>query len=333
MAHGLIAIAMCYILIKIPFWFLGAVRSSNSSVLGSLAKGWLAYKTYGLLGSGRSSQGTAAAGSAEADPYQPARSGPDGQLVLPLPGLRRQRSSRPTQPRSTPRPRPSSRVGAQQALFTPTGAPARHAMPPELDRGARRIHPEPGQQHMLAIQARYEPHASSIERLGDHTAQAGQQTAAAGSGQQEMVTPDGRLRAQARPPRPGQPGATPVHIPPGQQLPLPLQGRFPNTPPAVAPRPQPPQEKPTPRQVPGQMPLITRTGRLNPQARPPRHQAPTPPRPAQPREDIRPDAAGQYRIPLNPPRRTHRAPAEPPQQPDPSPHVQHPPVDPPEEPA
>jgi hypothetical protein len=49
----LVALALLYILFKIPFWILGSIRGGGGrSVVGSLVRGFIAYKTFGLLGGG-----------------------------------------------------------------------------------------------------------------------------------------------------------------------------------------------------------------------------------------------------------------------------------------
>src|SRR5207248_7774050 len=51
----LVALALMYILFKIPFWLLSSAKVGRGgrSLLGSLVRGFLAYKTFGLLkGSG-----------------------------------------------------------------------------------------------------------------------------------------------------------------------------------------------------------------------------------------------------------------------------------------
>ncbi|HEY8983298.1 MAG TPA: hypothetical protein VIU15_27430 [Streptomyces sp.] len=72
----LITLALLYIVFKIPFWILSSVRVSNGhSFVGSVARGFVMYKTFGLLRGGSSA----------------VRSGP--RRTAPLP---RQASPRPT---------------------------------------------------------------------------------------------------------------------------------------------------------------------------------------------------------------------------------------------
>lgn len=53
----LVAITLIYILLKIPFWVLSATRTSGRrSMVGSAMRGWVAYKTFGLL-TGRAANG------------------------------------------------------------------------------------------------------------------------------------------------------------------------------------------------------------------------------------------------------------------------------------
>jgi hypothetical protein len=120
----LVALALAYILFKIPFWFLASLRGGGRrSLVGSLVRGFIAYKTFGLL-RGRSSGGRtplppASAGSegsdqgrGPADPYARTRVIRGGQYMLPLTNVRR---SRPTAtPAAAPKPRASR--GRQLAL-------------------------------------------------------------------------------------------------------------------------------------------------------------------------------------------------------------------------
>jgi hypothetical protein len=130
LANLLIAIALLYVLFKIPFWILGSLRGGGGrSVVGSLVRGFLAYKTFGLLGGGggrtprpsggglggNGSGSSSGGGGGPANPYAHTRTAANGQYVLPLPGVRR------TRPAPTPRPAPTSKkppgaAGRQLAL-------------------------------------------------------------------------------------------------------------------------------------------------------------------------------------------------------------------------
>jgi hypothetical protein len=120
----LVAVALMYILFKIPFWILGSLRGGGGrSLVGSLVRGFLAYKTFGLLGGGggggrkpRPSGGGRGGngGSGPTNPYAHTRTTSSGQYMLPLPGVRRTRPT-PT-PRPAPTPKPSGAAGRQLAL-------------------------------------------------------------------------------------------------------------------------------------------------------------------------------------------------------------------------
>ncbi|MEJ7705059.1 MAG: hypothetical protein WKF47_16035 [Geodermatophilaceae bacterium] len=138
----LVACALMYILFKIPFWVLGSIRGGGGgrSFVGSLIRGFIAYKTFGLLSgrsngggggsasgrSGRSrragdgSGGNGQAGGGEPDPYARVRSTPDGQYVLPLTGLRRTRPDRTPPPAAAPAAG-GSRGGQGRQLALPLG--------------------------------------------------------------------------------------------------------------------------------------------------------------------------------------------------------------------
>ncbi|HWO59291.1 MAG TPA: hypothetical protein VNO31_04575, partial [Umezawaea sp.] len=92
----LLAIALIYILFKIPFWVMSSIRGSGGrTLLGSLVKGFLVYKTFGLLG-GRGNPTPQSAGPGRVtkppDPFARTRTTSTGQYILPLPGVRRVRS-------------------------------------------------------------------------------------------------------------------------------------------------------------------------------------------------------------------------------------------------
>lgn len=108
LAAMIVAGALVYILFKIPFWVLSSVRvgGGGRSLVGSLIRGAIAYKTFGLLGGrgGHSRQSGPGRGrrprspadgparpSPDEDPYARTPVTRDGQYLLPLTGLRRVR--------------------------------------------------------------------------------------------------------------------------------------------------------------------------------------------------------------------------------------------------
>ena len=134
----LVTLALLYILFKIPFWMLAASRIHHGRTLvGSLVRGFVAYKSFGLLtgrghrrpggadGDGGGDGGGGAGGPrggpgprptpGPPDPYRRARSTAGGQLMLPLEGITRRRRS-PSHPPPPTRPRPGDRRGRQLAL-------------------------------------------------------------------------------------------------------------------------------------------------------------------------------------------------------------------------
>ena len=126
----LVALALMYILFKIPFWILGSLRGGGGrSLVGSLVRGFLAYKTFGLLGGGggggrkpRSSGGgrggNGGGSGGPSNPYAHTRTTANGQYVLPLPGVRRTRPAPKPRPAPTPKP---SRGAAGRQLALPLG--------------------------------------------------------------------------------------------------------------------------------------------------------------------------------------------------------------------
>ncbi|WP_190814304.1 hypothetical protein [Saccharopolyspora pogona] len=311
MSSFLVAIAMCYILIKIPFWILSSVRGGGRSRVGSLIKGFLAYKTLGLIRGGMASmtgrqRSRGAKSTSAADPYENSRAGADGQYLLPLTGLTRGRLRQPFQNRTAPAPvtrSPRKPRGRQGALFSIDGKPVSSALPPELGPSAMRLNPRPGEQHMLPIHARHDP-----DRTAPNTPPSSEAGPQAGAVQPPLFTRSGRPRPQALPPKPGNPGAIPARIPPGGQYPLPLVGPFTTQSVPTPPTRSPAQPDPRPVQVPGQRPLLTPGGEVHPQARARRpHSTPKPAAPPA-YKGIRPDKHGQYALPLDLPRPTRGRP-------------------------
>lgn len=131
------AIALFYILFKIPFWLLSAVKvSSGRSLLGGLARAYVAAKTFGMVtgntravntasvvgaasshrnGSGRGA-GSGRGGGGVPNPYAHPRTAANGQYVLPLPGLRRTRATATATATSGPVPKSSAPKARQLAL-------------------------------------------------------------------------------------------------------------------------------------------------------------------------------------------------------------------------
>ncbi|WP_422646771.1 hypothetical protein [Actinoalloteichus caeruleus] len=128
----LVASALMYILFKIPFWVLASIRGGGGrSFVGSLVKGFLAYKTFGLLGGGSGGKGSrprtpagggaglaggAARTTARTPLAQPTTSAAQHTGISP--GVHRRRAAATTASASTPRsPRtPSGARGRQLAL-------------------------------------------------------------------------------------------------------------------------------------------------------------------------------------------------------------------------
>lgn len=150
-----VALALMFVLIKTPMWLLSVLKiGQGRSFLGSIARGFLAYKTLGLLkgataSSARTAASTApshrtprpartprapraaASNSGSSDPFARIRSRRDGQLMLPLEGVRRvarQPSPTPTEATGTP-PRPARTPRGRQLTFDFT--------PPDPYRGIR----------------------------------------------------------------------------------------------------------------------------------------------------------------------------------------------------
>nr|WP_284747717.1 hypothetical protein [Amycolatopsis sp. RTGN1] len=223
----LLCIALMYVLIKIPFWFLAPLRSGRGSMLGRLARGVIAYKTMGLLaGAGAASKGSgrprASGPSAPADP--PATR--SGQFMLPM------RTRRVAKPFPTPRrgwdepPRAGVLDGrgpgpGQLSLFTPsvrdgeTGMRANPRALPLTDLP----NALPADQLGLPMTVRRDPDRVARRTLADDLAA----LPAAGVPRRQpgLLTSDGRINRNARPPAKlpnaliaPSAGMLPIHLPP-----------------------------------------------------------------------------------------------------------------------
>ncbi|MGV9832924.1 conjugal transfer protein TrbL family protein [Nocardia niigatensis] len=242
LTNVIVALALGWVLMKTPFWLMSALKiSSGHGMVSSIVRGFITYKTMGLLrGAGK----TAAASRSKkakprpsspppppTNPYANVRATRSGQLMLPLTGVRR-----------VP-PKPAPRSPIPHAASIPVAAPQ-------------------GTQLMLPL-----PQFHGGVNLGP-TPQLGR------SGQYQLPIPVQRV------PRPAPPPATPpVPRPlPGTRNPQPKQLTFDYTVPATPDpyagnRPTRSGQYPLPievRRVPG-----PRTGTASPTARttPP----PTPP--------------------------------------------------------
>jgi hypothetical protein len=105
----LVALALIFVLLKIPFWIMSATRvgGGRRSFVGSMAKGFLAYKTLGLV-AGRT--GASAAGGTGAGRNAAGRPGPSGASAGRRPSGP---PPPPPRPRPQPRPRPDTSGGAR----------------------------------------------------------------------------------------------------------------------------------------------------------------------------------------------------------------------------
>ncbi|UUV28606.1 hypothetical protein NQK81_27925 [Amycolatopsis roodepoortensis] len=298
----LFCVALMWILVKIPFWCLQPLRGGGGrSLLGSLVRGAIAYKTMGLLGGatslfGRKGRKPGPAHRARGRDTAPADppSTRSGQFMLPI----RVRRTRPAPGRS-PRLGEMTDTGAgagrkpgpgQLSLFTTSGSgdgqtvsANPRALPPDSLPGAL-----PRDQLGLPITTRRNPDRVGRRSLADDLA-------ARGAGipppvpQPGLLTSDGRVNRNARPP---------AHLP--RALIAPSAGMLP-----IHLRPAPPATprrsladdltNPAPASPPRQTGpgLITPSGQINRAARASR-------RPARDAyTGNRPLASGQYPLPLD----------------------------------
>lgn len=247
-----VALALMFVLIKTPMWLLSVLElGQGRSFLGSIVRGFIAYKTLGMLKGATSSSARTAASAARRtprparapraprtaasdgprDPYARVRSTRDGQLVLPLEGVRRvarQPSPAPAEATGTPPPRPTrSARGRQLAFdFTPpdpyrgirAGAGGQYPLPIPV----RRIRtsppaPEPPPQRPGR---RATPQQLSFDFTEPTPADPYARLRPTRSGQYPLPFPVTRVKPAPPPPNPPQPPA-PAR-PAGRQLHLPM---------------------------------------------------------------------------------------------------------------
>lgn len=208
----LLCLALMWVLIKIPFWCVRPMSSGRRSLLGSLVRGVIVYKTMGLLGGAGSLFGgnggkgggprPRGGGGVSTDPP----STRSGQFMLPMRVGRRR-----------PSPRASTRVGevpgagsvadrgpgpGQLSLFTASGSGQQRkvaanprALPPASLPGAL-----PGDQLGLPITTRREPDRVGRRSLADDLAERRHPAMPPPGRQPGLLTADGRVNRNARPP-------------------------------------------------------------------------------------------------------------------------------------
>ncbi|MEU4252453.1 hypothetical protein AB0F15_34125 [Amycolatopsis sp. NPDC026612] len=295
----LLCVALFYVLIKIPFWFLAPLRSGRASLLGRIARGVIAYKTMGLLaGTAANRAGgrpRVAGPNAPADPP----STRSGQFFFPM---RVHRVSRPA--RSTRRGWDEPlRDGALNELGPGRGQLSMFSSAVRDGETTVRANPRalppkdlpnalPADQLGLPITVRHDPDRTPRRTLADDLADP--MTSAKPRRQPGLLMPDGRINRNARPPA-KLPNA--LLAPSAGMLPI----HLPRQPPRAARRSladelgDPARTNHAPQTGPG---LLTSSGQINRAARARRRPAP----------DVysgnRPLAAGQYPLPLG----VHRQP-------------------------
>ncbi|MET8846014.1 hypothetical protein [Amycolatopsis sp. NPDC004625] len=297
----LLCLALFYVLIKIPFWFLAPLRSGRPSLLGRIARGVIAYKTMGLLAG-------AAAGRAGARPRIGGPSAPAdppatraGQFMLPM-RVRRVARPFPSPRRGWDEPARegalSERGPGQLSLFSSavrdgekTVRTNPRALPPKDLPNAL-----PADQLGLPMTVRREPDRTPRRTLADDLSSAAVPTPPRQAG---LLMPDVRINRNARPPATlpnallaPSAGMLPIHLP--SQTPRPARRSLAD---------EPPRDNRVPQTGPG---LLTPSGRINRAARARRRPAPDA------YSGNRSLSSGQYPLPLGVQRRSKpMPPAEP----------------------
>ncbi|MFJ8927603.1 hypothetical protein ACIRLA_13600 [Streptomyces sp. NPDC102364] len=256
----LVALALFYILFKIPFWILGSVRGGGHgrSLVGGLVRAYVAYRTFGALRgvTGRSG-GRGGGGGAGPSPFSGSPTGPSNPssspAISPAAALRRTREAArlpgPTPGRAAGRdprraPGPPSFRAPTPASSTHVGDPVRaDGSPPPLPtfRGPG----EPGTPDSGPdVPTRPWPRPGSPP--GPPVFRAPAFPAPAPSGQQASGAARARSDPGARPP-----GTGPGHPPAGRSVqpnrpPSPTTFRAPAPENTSGARPQPPRTGPPP---------------------------------------------------------------------------------------
>ncbi|WP_410614569.1 hypothetical protein [Amycolatopsis sp. lyj-109] len=285
----LLCIALMYVLIKIPFWFLAPLRSGRPSLLGRIARGVIAYKTMGLLAGAAGARGTGRPRIGRppgALPDPPATR--SGQFMLPM-RLRRTTSSPRNSRRRWDEPPTTgvldgTPVPGQLSLFTKRT----HDRHPEVHPNPRALplkdlpNALPADQLGLPMTVRRDPDRIPRRTLADDPTHPAPVRPPRQPG---LLMPDGRINRNARPPAklpnaliPPSAGMLPIHLPPQTTRPArrTLADDFGQT-------------NPAPQTGPG---LITPSGQINRAARAHRRPAPDA------FSGNRPLASGQYPLPL-----------------------------------
>ncbi|NKQ57315.1 hypothetical protein HFP15_31060 [Amycolatopsis sp. K13G38] len=239
MVNLLVSIALMFILFKIPFWILSSIRVGNGgSFIGSLVKGFLAYKTFGLLGGGGGRAPRPRGGpkpSGPSDPYANTKATSSGQYMLPLEGIKRGRAPKPPHQRYAPKPSAQSRPGGQG---TQLSLPLDGEWPENKPRVGR-----DGQYRLpLDVQRQPAPKPAAGPPARPSSAPRGRQLKFPASGEWPENRPrlgrDGqyRLPMDARRVRKPAPAPAPPHPRPssaGRQLKFPADGEWPENKPRV----------------------------------------------------------------------------------------------------
>jgi hypothetical protein len=324
----LVAVALIYILFKIPFWVLGSIRGGGGrrSMVGSLVRGVIAYKTFGLLtgrGQRRPTRGATGGRSGPPDPYARTPTTGNGQYVLPLTGLRRSRR-RPPAPLMG-KARRSGVRGQQLALplgddwpenKPVLGRDGQYRLPMDVERAPYRppaVEPPGRARHAgRQLQLPFDPYTGTrADRTGQYP-----------------LPLDGLRRT--RPPTPPPPPAPPArsrtprqpelpfdpykgnHPDRTGQYPLPFEGLRRTPPPPTSPAPKPPRRAPQP-QLPFDPYKGIRPTRAGQYALPLEglHRTPAPKPPPEPPDPPTPPAGAQLRLPIDLPKPTRRRPRKP----------------------
>ncbi|WP_433524075.1 hypothetical protein ACQPZ2_02210 [Nocardia pseudovaccinii] len=243
----IVALALMGVLIKTPFWLLSVLRiGQGRTLVGSLVRSYVVYKTFGLLKGGNTRRAAATpsqprprgrrtAASGPPDPYARVRATRDGQLMLPLEGVhrvRRQPTPAPAQPTAASKTTSGRSPRGRQLAFDFTSPDPYRGIRPGRDGQyplpipATRVRPNPPAEPPRPPARAKTPRARRPQQLAfdfetPAPADPYDRLRPLRSGQYPLPIPVTRIRPTPPPPTPPQPPPAPTRSA-GRQLHLPL---------------------------------------------------------------------------------------------------------------
>ncbi|TDD43073.1 hypothetical protein E1288_27800 [Saccharopolyspora elongata] len=280
----LTALALCYILVKIPFWVIGAARGGGGrSFIGRLVRAFIAYKTFGLIRGRRGAPPAKGHPKTSADPYESPKATASGQYMLPL-NVRRQRRDPSVRQPNFPKPKVTRprRTEAGQQLKLPLdgewpetkprlGRDGQYRLPLNVQRQPARQRPAPPppnppsqrsrtQQLRFPIDGQWPETRPVLGRDGQYRlpldVQRVRRPEAAPAPPRPLPTSSPRSAAQLKLPADGEWPENKPRLGPDGQYQLPLQVQRARRPAAAPPTPPPESPASRPRSTQGKQPSL-----------------------------------------------------------------------------